>query len=872
MTMSNSSSWHEINDPGVFTKKVKNEPAAKQQEAVVEQKQEEETGPEVRLSDPQWAKGPDGFAFNKKALVSVKVDYLKTTVRKRVNFELFVESEGEREDLKQNVEGFEKDGRAEAEVTLYYGDKYNERLKSDPSAACKYIFKATHSTGEKPVESEPLEMPQSDKISVDFVEIADVHFHHNCALPCLDEKGDLVAELLRAFSYAKDHAGRELVVEGHADRSGDKKYNLQISKRRAEAIKALLENDADLWMGVISSDKTDQKLETEDYQQTLKSLSVKYGWPCDPGAVDNKSGPKTQSAVKSFQSEYNSRFPSNEQLTVDGTVGPKTWLAIFHTLRDLLEKDLKDATLDPAPTLAYGYPDGNGIYPCGESSPVTDLEKSEEDRRVELVFYVKDEWSPAVPPAAGRKVDADKDPVSEKEWKKTPVSALPPPVEKKFTLKIARPEKTPHKQFVNLTQDDKEQGPELKIIIDAAGAADGKTVAFEATAGDKNSKRNDPQTGLKPPGNGKLVEFVNKKARVETKTKDGKAECTLACGLAGGDTFTIDASIEGQKGTVEVTNWRRLWYQKTRHKDAVVPSMATSEKQLKDVFIEFFLDGDVTHANGAAGSVIIGNHNTATYHAMLKTAHKDQCVNEIFCDEQYDGLDSSKNNIKVKKTASFSSAKDSIDVSEDGGSPRRVFDPPIQTGAKFFLSGSWINMTNKTKGTLTDDSKKTTDDIGLVKFANDSWVEVDLPKNAGPAAAAPVDVTIEVTAASGPWGGDGGSPPHNLIVIDTDDTMHSQCILHELGHLMNMVPMKDRFSCPPGFSYADHTHAYLGMGGAGSHCSYKIDTTKSTDKLNVDGRCIMFHRLNNNCELIYCPECAPFVEAQSLKSFGDLKL
>jgi outer membrane protein OmpA-like peptidoglycan-associated protein len=144
---------------------------------------------------------------------------------------------------------------------------------------------------------------KSDKIAVDFVEIADVHFHHNCALPHLDEKGELISELASAFHYAKDHTDRELIVHGHADRSGPPDYNFRISKRRAEAIKALLENDTDLWKGVVSSDNTDQKLETEDYQQTIKSLSTKYGWPCDPGAVDNKFGPQTESAVKSFQSE-----------------------------------------------------------------------------------------------------------------------------------------------------------------------------------------------------------------------------------------------------------------------------------------------------------------------------------------------------------------------------------------------------------------------------------------------------------------------------------------------------------------------------------------------------------------------------------------
>jgi hypothetical protein len=29
--------------------------------------------------------------------------------------------------------------------------------------------------------------------------------------------------------------------------------------------------------------------------------------------------------------------------------------------------------------------------------------------------------------------------------------------------------------------------------------------------------------------------------------------------------------------------------------------------------------------------------------------------------------------------------------------------------------------------------------------------------------------------------------------------------------------------------------------------------------------------LNHNCKLVYCPECAPFVEAQALEKFQELR-
>ncbi|MBD3345256.1 MAG: hypothetical protein GF401_09365 [Chitinivibrionales bacterium] len=78
---------------------------------------------------------------------------------------------------------------------------------------------------------------------------------------------------------------------------------------------------------------------------------------------------------------------------------------------------------------------------------------------------------------------------------------------------------------------------------------------------------------------------------------------------------------------------------------------------------------------------------------------------------------------------------------------------------------------------------------------------MELPKNAAVSLKEPVDIALRLTAASGPWGGDGGTPPNNLIVIDKNDTIHSMCIMHELGHLMNMVPLKEGQSLKAYFAF-----------------------------------------------------------------------
>jgi hypothetical protein len=867
-----SPNWHDINQPGGFPlgaqKKKQSAPPPVQEQAPAQRSDRHE----VRLKSATWKPGPDGFAFNKKCTLAIQAEFLEETIRTRVRAELFVVYDGVEEDLSHQVEAhLDSDGNASAELTLYIGDAYNRARRTDPAAVCQYKARITHGAAPAPLDSELLEMPRIEKLAVDFVEVADVHFHHNCALPCLDESGELIDELGAVFAFAAKQADRELVVEGHADRSGDAQYNLVLSRRRAEAVKALADNDAGLWNGVVEANGRDHAIEPEDYQQTLKSLASRYGWACDPGAVDNQDGPKTRAGVEGFQREHNARFPDRPALAIDGEIGPQTWEGVFHALRGLLDTHVTAGLgLDPPPALTYGYAAGNGIYPCGECCPVTDRERSREDRRVELVFYAGGAIDSPVPPAAGRTLDAGRDPVSEKPWTKTPIAPGKGAPAGAVSLRLISPAKTPHKQYVNLAQNTADQGPELTLVAEATGGAGSRTVTWTVTKGEKNSKRTDPKVGLKADDSSPLVAFADRAATLTSPVKDGRASCILCCGLAGGDQYEVEASRGGQTATASVVTWRRLWYQRTYHKDASVPSMSTSEKQLKDVFIEFVGEPDVTFSDGTAGKVIIGRHNAKTYHALLTKAHANQCVNVIFCDRQFDGVDGKGRNYVSRTTKTLTSQSGPVTVGDDENSMIAVFNPPIQKGASFLLTGSWVNTKTKKKGGLTDDSAKVNASTGLVSWVDELTVTVTLPKDASASKSQPVEVALELTAASGPWGGDGGTPPHNLIKISSNDTVHSMCVMHELGHLMNMVPYAGHYSCPPGFSYGDHSHAYVKMGGSGSHCSFEHDSKKSSKKRYVDGKCIMFHQLNTLCKLKYCESCAPFVKAQMLRAFGEL--
>ena len=358
-------------------------------------------------------------------------------------------------------------------------------------------------------------------------------------------------------------------------------------------------------------------------------------------------------------------------------------------------------------------------------------------------------------------------------------------------------------------------------------------------------------------------------AKIEKSAKtdeEGVAKAEFTLGRYGGDTFKILASLSSnlkhESATVKksslITVWRRLWYQLNHHKDVTPPSMATAKSKIKHVFIDFVSESPIKHTKAPKGKVLVGSHNAATYHALRKSKHPNRSVHIILCDQQIDGNPGLTNEVEVEF------AKNTDHVLATKGGTYIMFNPPLQTGAKLFISGSWNNPKTGKSGTLTDDATKKTANIGVMSFHNKDFVKVELPANAGPTATDKVKVKVKVTVSSGPWGGDGGTAPHNLVVIDSNDTIHTMCVLHELGHLMNMGPMAYSVKCPPGFKYTDHTKMYKSNG---AHC-YSGGTLVGGKGKN--GTCIMYHQLNKKCKLKFCDLCEPFVRAQKLEKFKDL--
>jgi type VI secretion system secreted protein Hcp len=353
-------------------------------EELVEEPQEEaseDNAKKVKLSDAKFLPEEGKTDFNKECNVTVNIEYLAETNRKKVLFKLFSVYNNNPQDMQHEIEVFESGGKADAALTLHYNDEYYSDTAKTADATVEYFVKISHPEGDE-IESERLKLPFKKQQTVQFIEIPDVLFNHNSAVPCIDINETLVGAMVSALIYAHNNPDKEIVIYGHTDSSGETDYNLELSELRSKSIKALLDNDSSGFVNVCND-----KYEVEDYQTILTALTKTYSWDCDPGAVDNQNGPKTEGALKNFQIDYNLFY--EQSIGEDGKIGKQTWGALFNVIRDIIWGIASKETGDTIPTLKYGK-GGSGINPCGEKyaqdAYAKKGRKSKSDRRVEIVF------------------------------------------------------------------------------------------------------------------------------------------------------------------------------------------------------------------------------------------------------------------------------------------------------------------------------------------------------------------------------------------------------------------------------------------------------------------------------------------------------
>ncbi|MDB5105225.1 MAG: putative outer membrane protein, partial [Fibrobacteres bacterium] len=519
----------------------------------------------AKLSNPAW--DAEKVGFNEETPISVNLELPEDLAHKtKVTFELFAKTPKGPERISQG-EGAADAGKATCKIPVYipaYKDEDGNSMQK-----VEYYFLAKHS------EADPLDGSKSPKvvdekadrvIESHIVEGITFEFDSSFLHPKHAAKLKDMCALIGEWRK-KDPEGK-LASFGHADLVGDETYNKGLSERRARSVQALLVKDPQGWEDLHKEEKWDLS--------PVQSLLLHAGE--DPGTVDGKDGPKTQAAVKAFQGKNG--------LGETGTADAETRKALYKKfMSDSNALDLKVKDFDSI--------DGAPHCGCSEFNPLEKTEgKSETNRRVTVLFLKSNKNFPinypckkgSIAPCQAqvkkkpgvRRRDSYKcffyDDLVKEEKKGGTVT---PPAGKIKLVGVKEGEDA--KQYVNMKADKAkpDQGTERHIEAEVEGAADGTKVFWKITAAKENSKRNDPKAGAKPDDKGKLTEFKAEVAEIETSVKGGKASFVLACGLAGGDSFTVEAGLEKGKadGTLKVVTWRKAWHQVTREKGLELPAL-----------------------------------------------------------------------------------------------------------------------------------------------------------------------------------------------------------------------------------------------------------------------------------------------------------
>jgi hypothetical protein len=362
--------WNDINDPG-FLKIAKPMEASPSKGFVTDATimPREDTSEEVKLSEPQFFEGEEGYEFNKKCNVRVKVEYLKETFRKKVTFSLFSDYKGEVQDMHHQVEGDEENGVAETQVTLYYNDAHYPDFSSDPSTAVDYFFKATHPRA-KEVESLRLTMPFAQD-AAKRVRLVGMLFDANkCFLLPQGLPG-----IKAVIDMHKKEPKAEVLIIGHA--GGDEDLaGADIAFDRAQIFGAYLKSKPNVWLNWFGPDKNPRsRWGTREIQLMLSALP-EGETPLYEGYASGITDEKTTEAIKGFQEYMNKE--KGASLPVDGK-------ADFETRKALVEAymAMEDTTLDVDVTpIAHGC-EGHFEDTKTESGVESD------DRRLEVFFFKK---------------------------------------------------------------------------------------------------------------------------------------------------------------------------------------------------------------------------------------------------------------------------------------------------------------------------------------------------------------------------------------------------------------------------------------------------------------------------------------------------
>lgn len=252
-------------------------------------------------------------------------------------------------------------------------------------------------------------------VKVSVLEMEDVLFHLNsCVLMPENPKGKsskdgnlqsgdeslditgikALAVVFKQFEFDPDV---RMIVTGHTDTSGTPEFNFTLSDERAQNVLYLLIGKREEW-----AELSYNRHKVEDYQQIMKYFEPKLNCGCDPGEINDKYNDATKKATQNFLNKIDSVNADKNFKIVNNDSKHRWTKEIWENVYDLYSKEI-------AEVLEISIADLNGrresdvkfiddkkpFIGCGESFPIEsknkDNYKSQRNRRVEILFFDKDE-------------------------------------------------------------------------------------------------------------------------------------------------------------------------------------------------------------------------------------------------------------------------------------------------------------------------------------------------------------------------------------------------------------------------------------------------------------------------------------------------
>ncbi len=590
---------------------------------------EEETVAEelVRLTQPLFL-DPDNAVIDGDIQVQISVEYLTERTPQSISFQI----SGTYNNIEEKgtiLSGTVQDGIATATLTIPIHNEYYFTENKTENDKVAYNFRAWCSADDSEITSGPIELPNR-VLNIQFIEVSDVNFYNNSAVPYLDGNGVLSAAVLKAYQYAREWPDKEVVFYGHTDESDSVDDLMVLSTRRAQAVKALLKNDTVAWNNAIEGYSS-----VADCQTMLNGLSVFYDWGCEVGTVSNEVDDVTVAAITEFQEEYNDTY--EQSITIDGEMSPETWGALADTLfrLSLEHTDFQSDGLTVATN-------NEGVYGCGS---VFSLDRSNSvgynstmGRRCEIGFHE----SPNPPALVVQELE---DTLTEEECpafdsvvcEKTIIEVELAPRTSGSVVVTFPATSNAHKHWVNFEkagtnpEKDKELGEVVTIEVSTPGVKNNKKVYWKITRGATNSKRTHPMPAVQQVGGVDPVEFipfdeprtVSNEILTTSRVQDKKTALEIVCGKAGGDSYTVE--IGHKKGeyttNAKIVTWRRLQYD-LQIPEIMAPSSVTVDgvtkkdlpskvkkelvAMLDNLFVEYSVRDSLTYTNAElpAGSTM----------------------------------------------------------------------------------------------------------------------------------------------------------------------------------------------------------------------------------------------------------------------------